>query len=185
MIVYFANCIRQPERKLPRPSTTWSCRYSNHWSCNIERGHTCMYIKEHADIVNSGEKFHFCSDSLSVVLRVVSCKVWFGLRLLMQLTSNTKINFSLPLSLATRVTTQRLKQPIFFCNVVPGQLTACICESHVPFGNRKCYHQNGNNFSSRSYVNSTNLLRPPLVSMERAPITPKSAPMHTIQHSQL
>ena len=49
-IVYFANCIRQPERKLPRPSTTWSCRYSIHWSCIFERGHTCMYIKEHAII---------------------------------------------------------------------------------------------------------------------------------------
>ena len=37
----------------------------------------------------------------------------------MQLTSNTKINFSYPLSPATRVTTQWLKQPIFFlffCN---------------------------------------------------------------------
>ena len=55
----------------------------------------------------------------------------------MQLTSNTKINFSLPLSLATRVTTKWLKQPIFFfCKVAPGQSTACICESHVPFGNR-------------------------------------------------
>jgi len=47
-IVYFANCMRQPERKLPRPSTTGSCRYSNHWSCIFERGHTCMYIKEYA-----------------------------------------------------------------------------------------------------------------------------------------
>ena len=49
-IVYFANCIRQPERKLPRPSTTLSCTYSNHRSCIIERGHTCMYIKEHTII---------------------------------------------------------------------------------------------------------------------------------------
>ena len=98
----------------------------------------------------------------------------------MQLTSNTKINFSLPLSLATRVTTQWLKQPIFFCNVVPGQLTACICESLVPFGNRKCCHQNGNNSSPRSHVNSINLLPPPLVSMEEAPITPllHVAPTH-------
>ena len=74
----------------------------------------------------------------------------------MQLTSNTKINFSLPLSLPTRVTTKWLKQPIFlFCKVAPGQSTACICESHVPFGNRKCCHQNGNNSTPRSHVNST------------------------------
>ena len=49
-IVYFANCIRQPERRLPRPSTTLSCTYSNHQSCIFERGHTCMYIKEHTII---------------------------------------------------------------------------------------------------------------------------------------
>ena len=30
-----------------------------------------------------------CSDSLTDVLWVVSCKVWFGFRLLMQLASNT------------------------------------------------------------------------------------------------
>ena len=107
--VYFANCIRQPERgsfsDLLQPQ---SCRYSNYWSCIFERGHTSMYVKEHTIITiilqiiiatfvrESPQKHHaLCSDSLTDVLRVVSYKVCFGLRLLMQLTSNTKINHCL------------------------------------------------------------------------------------------
>ena len=96
-IVYFANCIRQPGRKLPRQSTTGSCRYSNHWLCIFERSHSCML---HA--ISCRENHHksiiflkcSCSHSLTDVLRVVSCKEWFGVGFLMQLNSNTKINFS-------------------------------------------------------------------------------------------
>ena len=95
--VLFTNCITQPERKLP----------DHHWSCIFERGHTCMYHRacnnNHylADIVTTEhlrENHHkiiiflrcSCSDLLTDVMRVVICKVWFGLRLLMQLTSNAK-----------------------------------------------------------------------------------------------
>ena len=66
-----------------------------------------MYIKEHTVITiilqiqmatfvrESPQKHHvLCSDSLTDVLRVVSYKVLFGFRMLMQLTSNTKINFT-------------------------------------------------------------------------------------------
>ena len=42
----FVNCIIQPERKLPRPSTTWSCRYNNHWSCNFNRSH--LHVNQRA-----------------------------------------------------------------------------------------------------------------------------------------
>ena len=55
-----------------------------------------------------------CSDSLTDDLRVVNSKEWFGLRLLMQLASNTKINHCLLSLSVTRVTTQWLKQQISF-----------------------------------------------------------------------
>ena len=84
-IVYFANCMRQPERKLPRPSTTLSCTYSNHQSCIFERGHTCMYIKEHTIIscrysnlcerITTKSSYFFVVTHSCSVLRIVSCKV--------------------------------------------------------------------------------------------------------------
>ena len=103
-IVYFANCIRQPERKLPRPSTTWSCRYSNHaLIMHLLREHAI--ITPLSDIVTTEhlrENHHKSIIPVAVVVTPsqmlwglsASCKVWFGLRLLMQLTSNTKVYFS-------------------------------------------------------------------------------------------
>ena len=104
-----------------------------HWSCIFERGHTCMYQttcnNSHslADIVttehlreNHHKNIIFRNAvlvTLTNVLRVVSCKVWFGLKLLMQLTSNTKINLTTSAP-ATRETAQWLKQPIFFCSTL-------------------------------------------------------------------
>ena len=114
-ILYFTECIRQPERKLPRPSYNQDLTVSNHWMS--WSGYTYVYQRaknnnyDHADIVNTERVttkasvrelatsfYHIflkCSfsDCLTDVLRVVSCKEWLGLRLLMQLTSNAKINF--------------------------------------------------------------------------------------------
>ena len=67
-IVYFADYTRQPERKQVLPRLAYNKDY-----LQLTMGHLC-------EITSFYQKNHIlkcsCSDSLTDVLRVISCKVW-------------------------------------------------------------------------------------------------------------
>ena len=97
----FADYKRQLERKLPRLSYNHHVAVSNHWTSVQQQPRFCRYSDHWTSVRESpafvkGIIFVKCdgSDSLTDVLWVVSCNVWFGLRLLMQLASSTKIHLT-------------------------------------------------------------------------------------------
>ena len=69
------------------------------------------------------------SDSLTDVLRVVTCKVCFGLRLIMQLASNTKIDHCIYHQHVCNHSV--VKQQIFYCTLWNPILSSILFWRHV------------------------------------------------------